>query len=138
MKTSHARRTIDLDGGPVAVLREWRKQQPTRRLGRDAHAVFTYRDGTRVGPTRSLNDRFQMVVTQAGIRRLTIHDVRHTHATLLLPRAVPIHVVSRRLGHANPAITLSVYSHVLGDMGRTAADVAGAIAEVEQAKVSTN
>ncbi len=130
LKTSNARRTVDLDAETVALLREHRKSQTMRRLGRDAHAVFTYADGIRVGPSRSLNDRFQELVASAEVRRLTIHDVRHTHATLLLRRGIPIHVVSRRLGHANPAITLNIYSHVLNDMGRTAADVAGVIAGV--------
>lgn len=129
VKTSHGRRTVDIDAETIAVLRDWRKQQPTRRLGRDAHAVFTYSDGSRVGPSRALNDRFQAAVARADVRRLTVHDVRHTHATLLLRRGVPVHVVSRRLGHATAAITLQVYAHVLGDMGRTAADIAGAIAD---------
>jgi len=66
--------------------------------------------------------------SSAGVRPITLHDLRHTHATLLLRRGVPIHVVSRRLGHASPAITLAIYSHVLPDQGRLAADVAGAIA----------
>jgi hypothetical protein len=39
--------------------------------------------------------------------------LRHTHATLLLKAGVPPHVVSQRLGHASPALTLSIYSHVL-------------------------
>lgn len=128
VKTARGRRTIDLDPETVAILREWRKAQPARRLGPDAHAIFTYRDGARIGPTRSLNDRFQAVVAAAKVRRLTIHDVRHTHATLLLRRGVPVHVVSRRLGHANEAITLVTYAHVLPDQGRLAADVAAAIA----------
>ena len=41
-----------------------------------------------------------------------LHDLRHLHATLLLA-GVPVHVVAARLGHADPAVTLRVYSHVL-------------------------
>lgn len=126
LKTAGSVCTIDLDPETVAILRVWRKEQPIRKLGRDAHAVFTHGDGSRVGPTRALNDRFQTVVTAAKVRRLTIHDVRHTHATLLLRRGVPIHVVSKRLGHANEAITLTTYSHLLRGQSRDAADVAGA------------
>jgi integrase len=44
---------------------------------------------------------------------IRFHDLRHTHATLLLKAGVPPHVVAQRLGHASPALTLSVYSHVL-------------------------
>ena len=42
-----------------------------------------------------------------------LHDLRHLHATVLLLAGVPVHVVAHRLGHADPAITLRVYAHVL-------------------------
>ena len=38
---------------------------------------------------------------------------RHLHATTLLLSGVPVHVVAARLGHADPAITLRVYAHVI-------------------------
>jgi integrase len=42
-----------------------------------------------------------------------LHDLRHLHATTLLLAGVPVHVVAHRLGHADPAITLRVYAHVM-------------------------
>src|SRR5215207_2717493 len=42
-----------------------------------------------------------------------LHDLRHVHATTLLLAGVPVHVVAERLGHADAAITLRVYAHVL-------------------------
>lgn len=42
-----------------------------------------------------------------------LHDLRHLHATTLLLAGVPVHIVAARLGHADPAVTLRVYSHVL-------------------------
>ena len=42
-----------------------------------------------------------------------LHDLRHIHATTLLLSGVPVHVVAARLGHADPAITLRVYAHVI-------------------------
>jgi integrase len=55
--------------------------------------------------------------------RVRFHDLRHIHATLLLKAGVPVHVVSARLGHSDPAITLRVYAHVLADQAVHAADV---------------
>lgn len=52
-----------------------------------------------------------------------LHDLRHTHATLLLRAGVPPHVVAARLGHADASITLRVYAHVLGDQALTARKV---------------
>jgi integrase len=52
---------------------------------------------------------------------IRLHDLRHTHATLLLADGVPVEVVSERLGHASATITLTVYQHVHPGMGRQAA-----------------
>jgi integrase len=61
---------------------------------------------------------------------IRLHDLRHTHATLLLADGVPVKVVSERLGHASATITLTVYQqvHHLG-MGRQAADRFAALLE---------
>ena len=45
-----------------------------------------------------------------------MHDLRHSTATLLLSRSVPVKVVSEMLGHADVGITLSIYAHVLPGM----------------------
>lgn len=54
---------------------------------------------------------------------IRLHDLRHLHASLLLKAGVPVHVVARRLGHADPSITLRVYAHVLDDQASQAAAV---------------
>ncbi|MGV9596112.1 tyrosine-type recombinase/integrase [Streptosporangium sandarakinum] len=51
------------------------------------------------------------------------HDLRHIHATTLLLAGIPVHVVAARLGHADPAITLRVYAHVIRSVEAAAADV---------------
>ncbi len=125
VKTKRGRRSIDLDAETVRLLLELRKATRVRRLGRDAHAMFVRADGKRVAPTKWLGHRFRELCREAGVREISIHDVRHTHATLLLRAGVPANVVSRRLGHASEAFTLTQYAHVLPDMARQAADVAG-------------
>jgi integrase len=54
---------------------------------------------------------------------IRLHDLRHTHATLLLLAREPVHVVSQRLGHASPVVTMTVYAHVLPGSQREAADL---------------
>ena len=61
------------------------------------------------------------MVTMAGLPKLTIHGLRHTHATILMEKGVSPKVVSERLSHASPAITMDIYSHVLPDMQEKAA-----------------
>jgi len=61
-----------------------------------------------------------------GAEALTVirlHDLRHTHATVLLTAREPVHVVSQRLGHASPVVTMTVYAHVLPGSQREAAEL---------------
>jgi integrase len=60
---------------------------------------------------------------RSGQPVIRFHDLRHTHATLLLKAGVPLKVVSERLGHATPAFTMAVYQHVLPGMQAEAASV---------------
>ncbi len=48
---------------------------------------------------------------RAGLRAIRVHDARHTNASLLVATGGDVVAVSRRLGHSNPSITLSIYSH---------------------------
>ena len=60
---------------------------------------------------------WESLLERAGLPSTTrMHDLRHIAATLLLPRSVPVKVVSEMLGHADVGITLSIYAHVLPNM----------------------
>jgi integrase len=121
-KTRTSRRPIDLDQRTVSVLTEWRAVQAAE-LGGDSRAgvVFTRANGQPVHP-HVLSQTFERVQVKAGLPRIRLHDLRHTHATLLLKAGVPLKVVSERLGHSSPAFTMAVYQHVLPGMQRDAAD----------------
>jgi integrase len=58
---------------------------------------------------------------------IRLHDLRHTHATVLLAAGIPVKVVSERLGHASATITLGVYAHVMPGMQARAAAKFGAL-----------
>jgi integrase len=62
-----------------------------------------------------------------------LHDLRHLHATTLLLAGVPVHVVAARLGHADPAVTLRVYAHVLREQAASVGDI---FAQAVKASVS--
>lgn len=61
----------------------------------------------------------------SGLPYIRLHDLRHTHATLLLKAGVPIKVVSERLGHSTPGFTMATYQHVLPGMQSEAAVLFG-------------
>ena len=65
-------------------------------------------------PTRS--PRPSIASWRSPLLRIRLHDLRHTHASILLKAGVPVKVVSERLGHANPAFTITVYQHIIPGM----------------------
>ena len=64
----------------------------------------------------------------AGLQQVRLHDCRHTAATLMLTRGVPVLTVSQILGHKNATETLNRYSHVLPDHQAVAARILDALA----------
>jgi integrase len=116
VKTGNGRRAISLDAETLRILEEHRRQQEFgRRSWGDAYKaldlVFCHHDGSPLDPD-TVTSQFGQAVARSGVRRIRLHDVRHTHATLLLEAGVDISVVSRRLGHADVGFTARVYAHV--------------------------
>jgi integrase len=127
VKTQSSRRVVDLDERTVAVLRTWRRQQLEEQLlvGRredESALVFAQPDGSPVHPD-SFSQIFERHIAKSELPRIRLHDLRHTHATILLQAGVPVKVVSERLGHSSPAFTMNVYQHVLPGMQADAAAV---------------
>jgi integrase len=108
------------------------RQRPARGIGsaRDAHRSADDRlcDGVPCGREGTVRDcHYCPLLRRAGLTRLTFHALRHTAATLMLGSGTHIRVVAERLGHADPAVTLRVYSHVTPTMQREAAQVMDAV-----------
>jgi integrase len=137
-KTDKSRRVIDLDPATVAVLQAWRweRELAASALARDTALVFSDLEGAHLHPERFWRT---FKATVARCRKelgedappvITIHDLRHTHASLLLSAGEPVKTVSERLGHASVAVTLTVYGHVMpGDQQRAAARFAALLGE---------
>lgn len=68
-----------------------------------------------------LSSAWRSVVKSRKLPKVRFHDLRHTHASALIDADIDVLTVSRRLGHASPAITLRVYSHLFRDKGDVAA-----------------
>jgi integrase len=125
---NHERRRINLDLRTVTALRAWRKAQAEERLAwgpayeNTEDHVFTWENGRPLLPDY-VSKLFLRVQAGLELPRLTMHELRHTHATLLLRDRVPVHIVSKRLGHKDPSVTLNVYADVIPDDDVSAVDV---------------
>lgn len=123
VKTGTGRRTIDLDPVTVDVLKAWRIQRAEEKGGiepKGDELVFVKPDGSWIHP-QSFSQVLDRKVAKLDVPTISLHDLRHTHATLLLKAGVHVKIVSERLGHANVAFTMSVYQHVLPGMQAEAA-----------------
>lgn len=123
-KSARGRRSISLSPAVVSELRaHWKAQQEQRlSLGLGGSPpdglVFANWDGAPRSPKR-LSEKFAKAMKDAGLN-VTLHTLRHTHASQLITSGMDILTVSRRLGHASPAITLTVYGHLLSPEDRAA------------------
>jgi integrase len=116
-KTDRGHRTIDIDAETVRILKDWRRAQLEEQVASDGEwpdtgMIFTKNGGAPLDPD-VVSQRFDRLVGRAEVPRIRLHDMRHTHVTLLLGSGVPPHVVSVRLGHKSVAFTLQQYAHVL-------------------------
>ena len=115
-KTTNARRDIPMTSSVVALLKEHRKAQVTERLRAgnqwaDNGLVFATEMGGYIDP-RNMLRAFQKAAEKAGIEDVGLHTLRHSAATAMMDADVPMHVVSRILGHSSISITVDTYGHV--------------------------
>ena len=122
-KTRTSRRTITLPALTVEALTKHRAAQAAERLrlglGKP-ELVFAHADGSPFNPD-SLSKVFGKLVRRTGVRRITLHGLRHTHISHQLMDGVHIKVVSERAGHANVGITLGTYAAFIPNMQADAA-----------------
>lgn len=128
-KTKAGARLIALDAGTVEALGTWRRRQAEERLAAgpawtDHGSVFVDELGVHPHP-ETMTRWWNEAVARAGVRRVRLHDARHTAATLALRAGVPLKVVTQRLGHADVAVTMRVYQHVTAQDDQAAADALG-------------
>jgi integrase len=119
----------------IEVLGQHRVEQQLDRtmFGADYashNLIFCQPNGQYYSPDR-LGARVVELMRDVGLQAVTLHSLRHSHASILLSKGVSAAVVAERLGHADQNITLSIYSHALPADSRAAAKIwNNAIAEV--------
>ena len=107
-------RQIDIDDKTVAMFdRLYAAQQGSADNPYDL--VFPYTEGKQLY-SASVNRYLTLLCADIGVRNISFHSLRHTHASVLLYSGVSLMAVSRRLGHADTTTTQKVYLHIIREM----------------------
>ncbi|WP_373712008.1 tyrosine-type recombinase/integrase [Jeotgalibaca porci] len=124
-------RVIDIDDDTIRMIKPYydykRKQSLTSILNNSRNLLFVD-DYMRVISPEAVNKSLARACKRAGIKRITSHGLRHTHASMLLTNGVPIQIVAERLGDTVEVVT-SVYAHVLQKMRDKNKELVQAIAQ---------
>jgi integrase len=128
-KSRASNRTLPVPDDVVDVLKTARKRQTEERLRfgegyGSGEYVASDEAGVPYHPNL-LTFRWGKLLDDLGIERVRLHDARHSCATLMHLRGVPIAVIAAWLGHASAAFTLSVYAHSQDDALKAAANSFG-------------
>jgi hypothetical protein len=126
-KTKAGRRTVVLGKKTIEKLREHHERQQLERIQAgqkwvEKDLIFPSSIGTPMDQANLLKE-FKQLIKAAGLPEIRFHDLRHSAASLMLNHGIPVIVVSRRLGHSKPSVTLDVYGHLMPGMQNEAADL---------------
>lgn len=125
-------RKVDMSNGLAAVLKEYMTRRKREALEKgwgeppewlfyqdgkytyeqvDGKSVKNIARGTLIDINNLRNRVFYKALEKAGLRRIRIHDLRHTYATLRIAKGDNIADVSKQLGHSSVKVTLDIYYH---------------------------
>lgn len=118
-KTYSSKRTIKIDEDTCKMLKELRKAQNEAAmktgLRNEKNLVFVNTKMELVS-NNAVNKTLKTLCRKLGLKEVTMHSLRHTHASMLLYRKANIKYISKRLGHKDIGITLQTYSHILDEL----------------------
>jgi integrase len=135
-KTKAGRRSITLPAIAITTLREHRRglletrlQLGLGKLNPD-DLLFSDLEGKPLLPN-TLSKSWATFAERIGLPAVTFHALRHTHASQLIANGVDIVTISKRLGHANPNVTLAIYAHLFAtDDSKAAAAINTALGSI--------
>lgn len=111
-KTESSIRTITVTDDLLNHLKTLHALQMAAKLDNPDHLVFMNKRG-RIPSPGACDNLLKKYSDSLGIKRISFHGLRHTHASYLLYCGVKMEYISKRLGHKNSSITRNVYAHMI-------------------------
>ena len=140
-ETLHVRRTLHKEKGKPLITGDTKTYAGTRKIVLPPSTAQLLRERKKTAPTEwifpnpfdpeqpiapgTAYNRLKALLKETGLPDIRFHDLRHTFATHALASGVDAKTLSGILGHTKASFTLDTYTHVTGDMQRTAAEIVG-------------
>jgi integrase len=117
-KTPSAKRTLPVPQATLSRLKvRWQELLERGFRPKDLKEFWLFpssKDPSRPLNPHTLAHALRKMTARLGLPPVRVHDLRHSYGSLLLANGAPLELVSERMGHANPSITLNIYRHLLG------------------------
>lgn len=110
-KTKASYRTISIDEKTLKELIHWHNSQSNNNIVNINGYIFTTMNGNLIN-LNSPRKRFERVIKKYNLRKIRLHSLRHTHASLCFEAGMSIKDVQYRLGHSSSKTTMDIYTHV--------------------------
>lgn len=126
-KTESSNRNICIPEFLIKELKRYKTRQDKNKLKygnlyKDTGAICTLENGNLINP-KSFSRDFHKLLENNNLPLIRFHDLRHTHASLLVKLGVQPKIISNRLGHSNISITMDLYSHVYTESDKSVANM---------------
>lgn len=132
-KTADGKRIISIDDDTIKILKHWKKRQESIGLGKETDFIFTY-DGLPMIKS-TISRIIERYASLAEVKRIQGKGLRHSNASYLINEFnVSVLILSRRLGHSSPEITLKHYAHLWSGADENVAELMAGNIKIETAK----
>lgn len=115
-KTKNSVRNICIPNNLVEVLKHWKKVAPKSNI------VFCNSAGNYIDPDNMAKRYFKPCLQKAGVKNIRFHDLRHTYASLMIAKKIPIKFIQQQMGHSSIQVTLDKYGHLMPELYEIGAD----------------
>ena len=109
-KTKNSVRNVCIPDNLIVILKEWKKIAPVSKI------IFCNSLGGYLNPDNMTKRFFKPCLKKAGIRDIRFHDLRHTYASLMIAKGLPIKFIQQQMGHSSIQVTLDKYGHLMPEL----------------------
>lgn len=109
-KTKNSVRNVCIPNNLSDVLKNWKRVAPKSNI------VFCNSTGNHIDPDNMVKRYFKPCLEKAGVKNIRFHDLRHTYASLMIAKKIPIKFIQQQMGHSSIQVTLDKYGHLMPEL----------------------